>query len=71
MTQHTRPTPGSDSTLLLTKSELAKHLRCSERQIDKLTAAGRIPAPVIVGKSRRWSRAEIQDWIYQKTHSPS
>ena len=69
MNRNEPPPKNAPSTLLLTKSELANHLRCSERQVDKLTAAGKIPAPIILGKSRRWSRVAIQVWINQKTQS--
>lgn len=52
-----------DPSLLLTKSELANHLRCSERQVDKLTAKGTIPRPIMLGNTRRWSRNVIALWI--------
>lgn len=56
-----------EPSLLLTKADLAKHLRCSERQVDKLTADGKIPRPIILGDSRRWPRASILAWIERLT----
>lgn len=61
--QATRSQPQDDPSLLLTKTELAKHLRCSERQVDKLTADGKIPSPILLGNSRRWPRSAIESWI--------
>lgn len=63
MKDHIAGDSESDPTLLLTKTELAKHLRCSERQIDKLTADGRIPLPIMLGNCRRWPRSLIVEWI--------
>ena len=59
---------GPETTLLITKAELAKHFRCSERQVDKLTAEGRIPTPIMLGNTRRWSRAVITAWIAKLSH---
>lgn len=56
-----------DASLLLTKAELARHLRCSERQVDKLTADGQIPRPIMLGSVRRWPRALITAWIERLT----
>ena len=53
----------SDPTMLLSKADLAGHFRCSERQIDKLTADGKIPQPIILGNTRRWQRSVIVSWL--------
>ena len=67
ITQLTRPTPptepGEDPSLLISKAELADHFRCSERQIDKLTADGKIPQPIMLGNTRRWPRSVIITWL--------
>lgn len=52
--------------LLMTKSELADDLRCSDRQVDKLVTAGDLPEPIRVGASPRWSRSTIVEWIASK-----
>ena len=66
-----KPPPVADTepSLLLTKAELAEHLRCSERQIDKLTADGKIPRPIMLGNVRRWPRSAVIDWIDRVTRS--
>ena len=67
ITQLTRPTPptepNDDPSLLISKAELAEHFRCSERQIDKLTAEGKIPQPIMLGNTRRWPRSVIITWL--------
>lgn len=65
MTDTTSPEHQADPSLLLIKSELARHLRCSERQIDKLTEQGRIPLPIMLGSVRRWPRSVVIEWIDQ------
>ena len=52
-----------DPTMLLSKTDLAGHFRCSERQIDKLTVEGKIPPPIILGNTRRWQRSVIVSWL--------
>jgi predicted DNA-binding transcriptional regulator AlpA len=54
-------TSSTDPSLLLTKLELAKHLRVSDRQIDNLRAD--LPPVITIGKMPRWSRAAIVKWI--------
>lgn len=45
---------------LMTKSQVAEFCQCSKRQIELLTKAGRIPAPVYLsGQSPRWRRDEL------------
>lgn len=53
-----------DPSLLLSKSDLAGHLRISERQVDKLRPM--LPAPLYLGTSPRWSRVAIIDWIAEQ-----
>jgi len=60
-----------DPSLTLNKSELAEHLRVSQRQIDVLTASGGLPPPFLVGQSRRWSRQTIIDWIERNEKATS
>lgn len=49
------------TTLLLTKTELAHHLRISDRQVDRIRET--LPPPIKVGEQDRWSRATIETWI--------
>lgn len=45
---------------LLTKKQVAELLQCSQRQVELLTAKGRISKPVYLGEnSPRWKRAEL------------
>lgn len=48
---------------LLDVKELAALLRLSCRQIWKLNAAGRIPAPVRIARSVRWEKRQIEAWV--------
>ena len=55
-----RPTP---ERLLLTAREAAAMLGVSERHFRALDASGRVPTPVRLGRSVRWSRAELAEWV--------
>ena len=45
---------------LMTKKQVAEFLQCSQRQVELLTAKGRICKPVYLGESSpRWKRAEL------------
>ncbi|MCC7291373.1 MAG: helix-turn-helix domain-containing protein [Phycisphaerales bacterium] len=48
---------------LLTVRDVAGVLRISSRQVQKLRASGRIPAPVKLARSTRWRADEIQAWV--------
>ena len=53
------PAPG----LLIDIGQLAVLLRRSVASLERDQAAERLPAPVYVGGSRRWRRAEIEAWV--------
>ncbi len=54
-----RESPG----LLIDIGQLVVLLRRSAASLERDQAAGRLPAPVYVGGSRRWRRQEIEDWV--------
>lgn len=58
-----------DPTLLLTKTELARHFRICERQVDNLK--GQLPEPIRLGSVPRWSRQGIADWIAKQSSDAS
>ena len=60
MTQKTHDLP---DTLLLTCPEVARMVSCSERSIHAWSRAGVMPAPVKIGRSTRWLRKAIIEWI--------
>lgn len=53
---------GSKEQLLTAKS-LGQMLRLSKRQIFRLNACGKIPAPIRIGGAVRWSAEEISAWL--------
>ncbi|MBI5864816.1 MAG: excisionase family DNA-binding protein [Planctomycetes bacterium] len=48
---------------LLTVREVAARLGISGRQIQKLLASGRFPAPVRLGRSVRWRDGDVSRFI--------
>ena len=48
---------------VISAKELAKMLSLSKRQIHRLSACGKIPAPVKIGGSCRWSEKLIAEWL--------
>jgi excisionase family DNA binding protein len=49
--------------LLLTVSEVAELLSFSTRHVRRLSEKGRMPSPLHLGASVRWSRVTIETWI--------
>jgi predicted DNA-binding transcriptional regulator AlpA len=49
--------------LLIDIENLSVLLHRSEASLERDQSAGRLPAPVYVGGSRRWRRAEIVAWV--------
>ncbi|MBI5865344.1 MAG: excisionase family DNA-binding protein [Planctomycetes bacterium] len=48
---------------LLTVREVAARLGISGRQVQKLLASGRFPAPVRLGRSVRWRNGDVSRFI--------
>ena len=65
----TRPAPVANTheapALLLTADDLARELRVSLRTLRTMDAGGRLPRPIRPGggRSLRWRRSEIVEWI--------
>ena len=51
------------TAVLLNSPEVADLLNISEQHLFRLNAEKKIPAPIKLGKSVRWSRQELLDWI--------
>jgi predicted DNA-binding transcriptional regulator AlpA len=49
--------------LLIDIQVLSGLLSRSVASLERDQAAGRLPAPVYVGGSRRWRRAEVEAWV--------
>ena len=56
------PPPASEG-LLIDIGQLSALLRRSVASLERDQSAGRLPAQVYVGGSRRWRRAEIVAWV--------
>jgi predicted DNA-binding transcriptional regulator AlpA len=54
---------GRTPTPLIDLKKLARLLARSEASLLRDTCAGRIPWPVKIGRSIRWRRTEIEDWL--------
>lgn len=52
-----------DAPLLLNVKEVARLLSIGERTVWAKAAAGVMPAPIRLGRSRRWRREELEEWI--------
>lgn len=55
--------PALAGAALLRIGELAELLRVSPRHLRRLADSGRMPAPVRLGHSLRWRRADLLAWI--------
>lgn len=48
---------------MLTKDEFASLLNISIRTLQRKQDLGEVPAPLRIGKSVRWVRSQIEEWI--------
>jgi len=55
--------PLDDSVPLLTSNDLQRLLRVGDRTLRRWVDAGRLPAPVRLGRARRWQADVIRDWL--------
>lgn len=61
-----KATPSADATplpLLIDIKCLAVLLNRSVASLERDQAAGRLPAPVRIGSSKKWRRADIEVWV--------
>ena len=56
----------SPQVRLLTVKEVAAMLHLGERSVWKFSACGEFPAPIKIGRLRRWDHRDLDDWIAQK-----
>jgi excisionase family DNA binding protein len=49
--------------LLIDAAELARLLMVSVKTIDRWLRAKKLPAPIVIGRERRWRRQEIELWL--------
>jgi len=52
----------SHNTLLIDVKAVATILNCSARHVYRLRDAGKMPAPIRVGKLVRWRKDTIEQW---------
>jgi predicted DNA-binding transcriptional regulator AlpA len=57
------PTAAAAPSLLVDIRELSALLSRSAGALERDQAAGRLPAPIYVGGSRRWRRGEVEAWV--------
>lgn len=53
----------ADEAALLRPTDFARLLAVSLRTLWRLRSAGRLPSPIRLGGSIRWSRTEVEAWI--------
>lgn len=59
----TAPHSSKTERMALTSADLAKELGISQRHLHTLNKSGKIPTPIRLGNSVRWSRALIEEWL--------
>ncbi len=53
-------------TLLLDVKGVASTLGLGVRTVWRLSSTGVLPAPIAIGRSKRWERRAIESWIAAK-----
>jgi len=56
----------STQARLLSVKDVAALLHLGQRSVWKFSACGELPAPIRIGRLRRWDLQGIEDWIAQK-----
>lgn len=62
MTTQSTSTDNSDAQLLKI-GDVCELLKISKRSVWRLISAGQFLPPVRVGRSVRWRRAEVEEWV--------
>lgn len=57
------PSPDNELPLVLIETDLAKVLRCSVRNVQRLKRAQSLPAQLPIPGRPRWARDEILRWL--------
>ena len=60
---------GETESILLTVREVAHLLAIGERTVWRLSSIGELPSPVSIGRSRRWCRRTIEDYVTAKAQA--
>ncbi len=55
-----------DDLKMITKIEFAEILNISVRSLQRKMNRGELPTPIRIGKTLRWLRSSIEDWINKK-----
>ena len=56
----------SPGKMLLNVREVSTLLSLSERTVWKMASCGELPAPVSIGRSKRWSKDALEEWIGER-----
>ena len=55
-----------EKPLLLTVDGVSRLLGISVRSVWRLTSVGELPGPITLGRSKRWARRAIEDYVAGK-----
>jgi len=56
--------------LLMSAGQVAEMLNISTRTLWRLKSAGKLPAPIRIGKCVRWRREDLNTWIEEGCQIP-
>ena len=59
-------TMNENEPILLTAKQVAYLLGLSERSVWRLSEAGKLPAPISLGRSKRWQRKSLDNFVAWK-----
>ncbi len=60
----------SQAPQIMTKADLAALIQLSARSVERLARTGKLPAPIVIGGSRRWRRSEVEAWLDRLAQEP-
>ncbi len=62
-------TTDENQPILLTAKQVAYLLGLSERSVWRLSGIGKLPVPVSIGRSKRWTREMLNSFVTRKVKS--
>lgn len=71
MAQPSEVAARADQALLVNEKQVEALVDLSGKTIKRRIREGKFPAPIVIGRVKRWSRQVIQEWVAQQAAQAS
>ena len=59
----------NDALQTLSVQDVADILKCSPKKVGRLCQKGQFPKPIYIGRSRRWLKSVVLNFLHTLNHS--